>query len=226
MSVGPSQSSRLSLRLHGTEVTFVDPPPEIVEFGDARDVRESLRAGQFYEQELLEYIRSLDLRGVYVDVGGFIGTHALYFAMLCPAEHVFTFEPRPVPRDELERNVAANHQQARITVRPFGLADRGRTVEVEIEHESATFECRAMDDVVDRPVALIKIDVSGMELDVLRGASRILSQHRPAIFSEASSREQRQQISDYLGGFGYVRTGRMFGVSPIYEFVVPSASAR
>lgn len=205
MGFGPS-TSRVSLRSHDTEITFEDPPPEFAESVDARGVRSYLRSGQFYEQPFLDYIRTLELRGTYVDVGGFIGTHALYFAMLCPSDHVVTFEPRPDPRSELERNVAANHQQSKITVSSLLLADRRHP----------------MDDAIDRPVALIRIDAEDMELEVLRGATRILRDDRPAIFARSRTRDSRQKIADFLADFGYVRTGRVFNTAPTYEYVVPA----
>lgn len=217
--------ARLSLQSHGVTVTFEDPPPEFEESSDAKGVRTFLRRGQFYEQAFLDYIRSLDRRGAYVDVGGFIGTHTLYFAMLCPSEHVYVFEPRPGPRAELERNVAANGLAAKVTVSALGLADQRKTTVSEIEEVDVTFECAPMDELVDRAVAVIKIDVEGMEVDVLRGATRILEQYHPVIFAEAHSIEHRQEIADYLARFGYVRTGRVFNSSPTYEFARATESS-
>ncbi|MDP1554973.1 MAG: FkbM family methyltransferase [Hyphomonas sp.] len=58
-------------------------------------------------------------------------------------------------------------------------------------------------------VSLIKIDVEGGELGVLRGAAATLATHRPAILCEIDSREGRfgvgkDELADFLRGFGYV----------------------
>lgn len=209
----------LRLRRHDQLVVFEDPGPELDESANDRGVREFLRRGHFYEEAFLDYIRSLRLVGAYVDAGAFIGTHTVYFAMLCDAEHVYAFEPRPQPRGELERNVAANQLEQRVTVTGLGLAAARQTASADFDDRLITFDCVPMDDVVDRPVALIKIDVEGMEVDVLRGATRILGEDHPAVFAEAHTFEHRQAISDLLAEHGYARTGRVFNSSPTYEFV-------
>jgi FkbM family methyltransferase len=58
-------------------------------------------------------------------------------------------------------------------------------------------------------VSLIKIDVEGGELGVLRGAAATLATHRPAILCEIDNREGRfgvgkDDLADFLRGFGYV----------------------
>ena len=43
-------------------------------------IEATLRANQYYEQGMLDYIAALGLRGVYADIGSYVGTHAIYFA--------------------------------------------------------------------------------------------------------------------------------------------------
>ena len=46
----------------------------------------------FYEIKLLEKIKSLNLNGVYVDVGSHHGNHSIYFEKFCNSEKVISIE--------------------------------------------------------------------------------------------------------------------------------------
>jgi FkbM family methyltransferase len=53
------------------------------------------------------------------------------------------------------------------------------------------------------PVALIKIDIEGMELDALRGAGSLLRRCHPVIYFEQSNTTRLADTYDYLAGIGY-----------------------
>ena len=71
----------------------------------------------------------------------------------------------------------------------------------------------SLDEILQRidspPVSLIKIDVEGGELGVLRGGIETLRKHRPAILCEIDNRESRfgigkDELADFLKELGYV----------------------
>lgn len=67
-------------------------------------------------------------------------------------------------------------------------------------------------DRFDDPVAGIKIDIDGTDLDALEGCARLIERDRPIILTEFSSREGDRLIQicnrlDYLI-FGFVKKGR------------------
>ena len=73
---------------------------------------------------------------------------------------------------------------------------------------------------------MLKLDVEGMEADVLRGASRILDWHRPIIYAEAWNTTHIARIENVLRHFGYEATGRVFNATPTYEFIAPQLRGR
>lgn len=78
---------------------------------------------------------------------------------------------------------------------------------------------REFESVANRGISLIKIDVEGMEVSVLKGARDVLARHRPDICAEAWSDSNRDAMSDFLSGYGYSCTGVIPLSSPSYWFV-------
>jgi FkbM family methyltransferase len=223
----------LTLTRHGRTLNFDDAG-----FKDTPYVYRPLARGKLYEERFLEYIRSLAKPGEYVDVGAHLGTHSIWFAAMCPSTRVHSFEPVSRYAEVVRRNVAANALGDKVTVHQTGLgAESGQASNyMSVEHQigfvddarqgvTETFPVLRMDDVVQGAVALIKLDVEGMEVEVLRGATRILAEHRPIIFAEAQDVAEAKAIAVLLAAFGYRPTSRVFNASPTYEFSTEPVSS-
>jgi FkbM family methyltransferase len=221
----------LSVERHGRKLLFDDDG-----FASTPYVYSPiLKKGALYEEPFLEYIRSLDLRGVYVDIGAHLGTHTVWFATVCPSTRVHAFEPLGRFADVVRRNVTLNELDGKVTLHQVGLSDQpGRaTNTLSPEHQwgfddkpdwvDETFEVAKLDRVLRRrqPVVVMKLDVEGMEASVLRGASRLLSRWRPVVFAEANTVEEKDEIAAILLPYGYTETGRVFNSTPTFEFVAP-----
>lgn len=223
----------LSVSRHGITLNFDDSG-----FRTTPWVYMPLAVGTVYEAKFLEHIRAMSRTGQYIDVGAHLGTHTVWFAMLCPSTHVHAFEPVRRYADVLRRNVKANDLEHKVTVHEVGLSDRSGVASnyLSSEHQVGIsdnaegvvehFPVRRLDRVVRGQVAVIKIDVEGMEEAVLRGATRILSRDRPLIYAEAHSSAQANALRALLAPFGYRATGRVFNASPTYEFAAPPRRGR
>ena len=69
----------------------------------------------------------------------------------------------------------------------------------------------ALDDMIENKdlarLDLIKIDVEGMQMQVLAGASGILEQRRPALWIELLAKDHcYDEAVDYLAPLGYAPT--------------------
>jgi FkbM family methyltransferase len=150
--------------------------------------------------------------GAFFDIGANTGFYAL-LAACAGAQQVRAFEPVPAIADLLSANLALNGVQAASTIALHRLAlsdqsgeaslflpDQGHGLietsaslnpEFRAVHSGALTVplCRLDNHLADQPLAdglalVIKIDVESWEPQVLRGASRTVDRHRPAIFVE------------------------------------------
>jgi FkbM family methyltransferase len=226
------------------------PAPICLEGYDPGDkIAYSLRTQKtFWEVDQLEYVAMVGpVGGIYLDVGANIGNHAVFFGTFC-ADHVVAFEPHPRLHDILRRNLAANGLSERSTVVPTAISDAPGTGAIALRQEHAgnvgashvipagavatgddTVTLRRLDDVLDElapslprlPVTFLKIDVEGMEMGVLRSASRLLREHRPQILVELITDDAVAAASTLLKELGYEPVERL-GSPPAYHFVVPT----
>jgi len=224
----------LTLVRHGRTLRFDDTG-----LAETPYVYRPLVRGRMYEEKFLEYIRSVGRDGQYLDVGAHLGTHSVWFATLCASTHVHAFEPVGRYAAVVRRNVIANGVEGKVTVHQTGLgAEPGEASNfMSVEHQIGfvdaasrrgvveKFTVRRLDDVVEGPVGVIKLDVEGMEAEVLRGAARILAEHRPLVFAEAQSVAAARIIAQQLAPFGYRPTARVFNASPTYEYSTSPVTA-
>ncbi|MEH1129517.1 FkbM family methyltransferase [Micromonospora sp. CPCC 206061] len=181
------------------------------------------RAGEFYEAEMLGRIAQLGRKGVYVDIGANVGNHTMFFAQHCPSTAVHSFEPLDFVTAILAENVSVNEVADKVVIHQFGLGERTGEVTVQMDKQTYSFGCRRLDDVfrdaaLSDPLAVIKIDIEGMEVLCFRGAARTLRRERPLIYVEANTAPELAGVRALLGKFGYRPTGLRFNATATYEF--------
>jgi|HubBroStandDraft_1064217.scaffolds.fasta_scaffold29281_3 FkbM family methyltransferase len=142
-------------------------------------------------EELAFTLHLLGSGDLFVDVGANQGGWSLVAAGR--GARVFAFEPVPLTRERLNANIAENSNdiRGRIRVFPFGLSDEagqvGFTADLDAGNHRVSEQSGARTDVIyvdlvradnvlrgEDPV-LLKIDVEGEELRVLKGAPEVLS---------------------------------------------------
>jgi FkbM family methyltransferase len=174
-----------------------------------------------FSQALSRCVRPGD---VCYDIGGYRGYMAGVFA-LAGASRVIVFEPLPENVAALERLIELNPELpinvAKLAVDesqgiiPFSvmadpsmgkLGDSPFQKEVgilrQIEVESACLDYLVASGRFPGP-DVIKIDVEGAELGVLRGAEATLRKHHPAVLIEAHSAALSKGCESLLGDLGY-----------------------
>ena len=166
---------------------------------------------------------------VVFDVGAHMGYYTVQFAARTRGA-VHSFEPNPRSFDCLQRNVALNaienaslnnigvsSQAGRLTLR---VPDTGNSGSASFSQQYAADASDSVDvnvvtlaDYCDsrqiRQVDMIKVDVEGHELEVLKGLDPLLDQHGVwRVFAEwnatTDSHSTYEELLHKFAGFGYV----------------------
>jgi FkbM family methyltransferase len=137
---------------------------------------------------------------VVLDIGANLGAYSLLFAQwVGPTGHVYAFEPAPESRFGLARHVCLNRCEGLVSISPDAVsASRGvvhfRAAGPRGDNGIVSADGAASDSIevtttsIDEFCALhhlapslIKIDVEGAELDVLKGARRTIASRADAL---------------------------------------------
>lgn len=154
--------------------------------------------GRFYEQEELDIIARSYNGGIFVDIGSNVGNHAIYVSKFLNPRKVFVFEPHIPTINILNMNLRLNSCD-NVETRYLGIALAGTEDRLKahspdpnnIGHtmffpgEDATILALPGDTLLlDEPIEFIKLDVEGMELEILFGLQKTIERWRPALFVE------------------------------------------
>lgn len=181
-----------------------------------------------YEAESLNLVKdflmhigdAIDKKSV-LDIGANIGNHSVFFSNFF--ERVFAFEPNPRTYKLLEFNSTFKN----ITPLNFGLSDINGTLAFHInltnvggsriveghadqsQENIIEVEVKRLDDIDEirkLRVGVIKIDVEGHELKVLKGAKDTIEKNKPIILFEQNAVEivnGGSDVIEFLREIGY-----------------------
>jgi FkbM family methyltransferase len=156
-------------------------------------------SGSFYEMEELALItRHYTGEGVFVDIGANVGNHSVYMSRFSGSPRIIPFEPNQAAISILKENLALNQCQ-NVDQRFLGIALAARKTRLKqvvpdpnnlghtCYYEDASGEVSAVNGdalILNEQVEFIKIDVEGMEIDILSGLEQTIKRWRPTIFVE------------------------------------------
>lgn len=192
-----------SLSINGNDSKFF-----LSKAGELYTLKMNFFSERVVYEDLISSIKSED---VFYDVGAHIGTYTCFAAQKIKEGRVFAFEPFPKNVERLRENVQLN--DLKVDVIPLALLNSNGVEEMEIEDDepgasintfiqegngdkkSIEIKTRRGDYLINKgeilPPDVIKIDVEGTELEVLKGLEENLEGCR-LIYCEVHSKELKQ----------------------------------
>lgn len=217
--VNTASSLDLSEEVSVSAVTYENSQSVFI----CNNIHDSIQAvhhheGRFYEEDILQFLLGyIPKYGIVCDVGANIGNHTVFLAKHSRAKQIIVFEPYKKSYDQLFANLRLNSIDC-VDCRYLGFAvGSNQSLSYAIrdkfpnnlggafleKDKNGLTPTLTLDDLIlqDR-VALLKIDVEGMELDVLQGAVQLISSHRPVIFIEVRKDSYNEAVT-FLNDQGY-----------------------
>jgi FkbM family methyltransferase len=159
--------------------------------------------GEYFESEVAMFRQMCGLGDIVVDAGANIGVHTLALAQIVGTQgKVFAFEAQRLVHQMLCANAALNALNQAICVHAaLGAAD-GMLELADLDEDTPINFGGVAVDAISHPGELktpqfaldsflsvprlrfMKLDVEGMELDVLRGAEKLLAKFAPVLYVE------------------------------------------
>lgn len=174
--------------------------------------------GEWYQSELDligQFIHSGD---IVVDVGANIGAHTVFFAQKVEMSGaVVAFEPQLFCFELLCSNITLNDL---FNVVPMFAAVGAKAGSVKVlmldpfsrqnfgglsigSEQGMEVTMLPLDALTLNRCCLIKIDVEGMEQDVIEGGRNFIARFCPLIYAENNQPEKAQGLIDLIKGLGY-----------------------
>lgn len=199
---------------HGTFIHFVNDDP----IGTCLHYY-----GEWAQQEFDLFENLLTAESNVLDVGANIGTHAVYFSRKCNKGNVVAIEPQIYIFEMLAANILLNGCYNTIPIHAGASSKPGVAKMVNfnpfVEHKINYGEFKINYDadkgidtdiiILDKYASLnrfnlIKLDVEGLEVDVLEGARKILKEHKPFLYIEFNNKQGNDELLNKIYELDYV----------------------
>lgn len=187
--------------------------------------RSMMEYGEWCEFELDLLLPLIPLGGYVIDVGANIGTHAVPFAKKVGLEgRVLAYEPQPPLMELLLEQIQTNTLADILEPVPAAVGNYSGSLTVPVFPSALTRTnfgaiplitgssgpddmrriCAMvrLDSLTPRRLDLIKIDVEGMEAEVIDGGHKLITKHKPLLYVECNG-DDCSALAVALKGIGY-----------------------
>jgi len=174
----------------------------------------------FYELTYLRMIEKyIDCTSIVIDIGSNIGNHAVYFGRIIEVKKMYLFEPCSDVFNVLRKNIYLNKLNSKTELYNFALGSKNSKAKINLdgkkyknlgltsikESDIGDIKIKKLDDIdiIENKVDLIKIDVEGFEIEVLKGALVSIQKYRPIIWIE-TFKDKYKYVVEIFESISYV----------------------
>ncbi len=189
-----------------------------------------MRVQTFFHKEpdTIEWLAELDPGDVLYDVGANVGMYSIWAAKTTGAR-VFAFEPESQNFAILCQNIMLNRLGPMVMAYPLAISDEARIAPLYVSRFEPGCSCHTFGEAVTwkrkemredfaqgsvsvrldamlgvlPPPDLIKIDVDGLEPNVLRGAMECVEAARSVLVEIDTNREDHNDLFSIMEGMGF-----------------------
>jgi len=175
--------------------------------------------GEWSEGEIAIFRQIIRPGDIAIDAGANIGSHTVYLAQaLGPLGRVYAFEPQRIVFQTLCANVALNSitnafcyhaalgsQRGTVNVPAldYSRSNNFGGLSLDVNMAGETVEVVTLDSFQLPSCRLLKIDVEGMELNVLKGAVELIDKYKPCLYVENDRPQQAHALTTFIESLGY-----------------------
>lgn len=184
--------------------------------------------GEFSEGEVELFREAIEPGQLVLDIGANVGAHTLFFAKtLGPQGIVIAFEPQRLSFQTLCANMAINGianafcyynavgediRDIRVPLLDPNLEQNFGGLSLRDQEQGEPVEQISIDCLNLARCHFMKIDVEGMEIQVIKGARKTIERFRPLIYVENDRKEFSDDLVRLIASLKY----RLFWHRPLY----------
>jgi FkbM family methyltransferase len=156
-------------------------------------------------------VSQLPENGVFIDIGANIGLFSFFVHKMRAQAQIYAFEPHPVLFECLSKTLTENRLEKQMKCMPLGLSHTPQKVQLYLDEtdsgghsldaqsfsrnvsapKSVWVDVTTLDTFVDREklnrIDVIKIDVQGLENEVLKGSKALIQKYKPDFLIECDN---------------------------------------
>jgi FkbM family methyltransferase len=186
--------------------------------------------GRFENKSLLivkKFLENLNYgfsKTIALDIGANIGNHSVFFSEIF--KDVYAFEPNPYTYELLKINSIFVCPKKNIKIRNYGLSNKNKNLAFNMDFNNIggsaivnnvkspvgknirvpVKKLDSLEELRNKKISLIKIDVEGHELEVLLGGDTLIKKNYPIILFEQQQNEiinGTSPVLSYLNSLDY-----------------------